>query len=132
MCLFIDEEKTAELKRTHPRVTKWKKWLMVMPDGRVTSPYRSNFVWTPGWTEAVATDYDPIQGFVIKGGALHVFVNGSYNQGGYPVITAYGLREDFIAIGKDGDGVVAACYRKLYIPKVAWRRCEKLSNHILY
>ncbi len=133
MCLHVYEEETAKLKETHPRFIKCWKQLKVEPHGGVISPYYSNCKWNPGWTSAINRQQpvasmvwgQNIDGLEIHGGVIHVFRNEKHNLGAdqrlFPLVPAYGFHEDFVAVGTDGRGP-AACYKKIYITKAAWRR----------
>jgi len=132
MCLIIDEEKTAKIKKTHPRVMKWTKRVNVSKKGIVSSPFMHQFRWSPGWTEAkgdLCIETENLGGLhEVRGGVIHVYEFNSkmppVNPPAFKVdVPAYGLRDDFIAAGTFyyGGGYASACYKKIYIPKAAWR-----------
>lgn len=158
MCLFIDEDKTAELKKSHPRFRRcWKK--LVPIDEVLNTPFQ-NIQWdSDGWQradgdvrvflfkevierclkddrdqfhpQAIKEAYENQDSFVIEGGSIHVYGDDSakgrhllatdmlYGSMWLPV---YGLRQDFQAIGLDGDDYESLCYTKVYLPKAAWRK----------
>ncbi len=135
MCLIIDEEKTAKIKKTHPRVMKWTKQVCISMEGTVFSPFMHQFRWSPGWTEAKGDpciETENLGGLhEVRGGVIHVYALNSVKSK-IPVppiwaftedVPAYGLRDDFIAAGTFyyGGGYASACYKKIYIPKAAWR-----------
>lgn len=135
MCLIIDEEKTAQLRRTHPRVMKWTKRINVSSKGIVSSPFMHRFRWSPGWTESkgdLCIETENLGGLhEVRGGVIHVYEfnlkmphpTPFFKSGFTAYVPAYGLRDDFIAAGTFyyGGGYASACYKKIYIPKAAWR-----------
>jgi len=64
----------------------------------------------------------------IRGGFIHVYHLDAIPHlkqtidDKYVILPAYGLKDDFIAVGKDDFDSPVACYKKIYIPKAAWRK----------
>lgn len=124
MCLVIHEEETKRIKKTHPRFLKWWKHLVIFK-GKVVSPSFNYSKWAPGWTVAKGK-LGRFNRFIVNGGAIHVYESKhEFSPEWHIVVPVYGRRRDFIAVGGNIGFTTEACYKKVYMPKVAWQKIVK-------